>query len=116
MSSAELVVKGKEEVIAGFDAVAKTAGDLTEPHRRILARLIPEIKSATPRRTGALGISWGGTATSTTASVESPLRYAPRMATTIERDILPATTDEMVKEYADALASSASAAGFGVSK
>lgn len=116
MTGPAIVVHGREEVIGGLDAVAAAAADLTEAHRRIISRLIPEVRRATPIRTGALAVSWSGGVSSTAASVESPLRYAPRMARTITTEILPATTDEIVREYEDALADAAKRAGFGVTR
>jgi hypothetical protein len=124
MSRAELVVTGKEEVIAGLEAMARAAGDLTVPHRAILAKLVPEVASRTPRRTGALAVSWGSTAGPSEASIESPLRYAAAVeAGTIHMagahmvgDTLASSSDEIVAGYEDALAAAGSRAGFGVSR
>lgn len=113
---AQLVVTGQDEVIAGLDAVAAAAADLTEPHRAMLGKLIPAVRAATPVRTGALAMSWGGHPSASSASIESPLRYAPRMARVITEEVLPKSTEEIVAGYEGALAGSGKRAGFGVAR
>lgn len=122
--SAELVVEGTAEVIGGLDAVKRASADMTTAHRGMVSRLIPEVRSRTPRRTGALAVSWSGGASATEATIESPLRYALPVEVGTSRmagahmvgDTLTASGDEIVAGYEEALADAGKRAGFGVER
>jgi hypothetical protein len=117
-------VRGAEEVVGGFDAVDRAAKDMTEPHRAMLSRLVPEVASRTPRRTGDLAASWDGRVTASAATIASPLAYSlPVEVGTIHMagahmvsDTLASGTDEIVRTYEDAVADAARRAGFRVTR
>jgi hypothetical protein len=122
--SGELVVEGREEVVAGFQELERFIGDLTETHRRVLGPLIPEVAARTPIRTGRLASSWRLEASSTAGSIESGLVYAGPIefgssSRGIEpermvRDTLDSNERDILAGYERAIADKARSIGFRV--
>jgi hypothetical protein len=122
---AEVIVHGREEVIDGLKHLESDAAKLEEPSRRAAAGLIPVIRSRTPVRTGALGVSWDVGTAPGGASVTSPLHYAWPIESGTRRGVEPhhmvrdALRDqqaEVVDAYRDAIASDAAGLGFRVDR
>lgn len=125
MAGSELVVTGEEEVAAALDELGRLAADLTEPNRRIVSGLIPEISSRTPRRTGALAVSWQPGADAGSGSISSHLEYAGPIEFgtrrgvrpyAMIRDTLSARSEDIVKGYEEAIADKGRELGFGVDR
>jgi len=119
---AELVVKGQAEVIGALDEFERSADDLTDTHGRVVARLLPDVRAGTPKRTGALAVSWQTSATKDAGSIGSPLTYAGPIefgtsrfdGFAMVRDAINRNQGDIVKGYEAALGDAGKRAGFRV--
>jgi len=118
---ARMTVTGTEEVVAAFDALERDVDDLTETHRRVVTRLIPDVAIRTPRRTGALAVSWQPGASKVGGSIESPLEHAAPIEFGTSRGVpefrpvrgaIEAREGDIGKAYEDSIAASATRLGF----
>jgi hypothetical protein len=120
----DIVIKGQADVIGALDAVGRAVDDMTAVNGRVAARLLPDVRGGTPRRTGALAVSWGTGATADVASIGSPLRYAgpvefgtSRFAGfRMVRDAIDRNEGDIVKGYESAIADAGKRAGFRVTQ
>jgi len=121
----EVVITGQREVIAGYDELHRFADDLTETHRAIVSRLIPEVAARTPRRTGFLAVSWTAGAEPTSGSILSPVPYAGPVEFGVTgrfegramiADTLARNEGSVVEGYEDAIAERAKRIGFEVTR
>jgi hypothetical protein len=120
-----VTVTGDTEVIAAYDELHRFTDDLTETHRAIVSRLIPEVAARTPHRTGVLAVSWTTGAEKDAGSILSPVKYAGPVefgvagrfeGRAMVRDTLTRRQDDIVKGYEDAIADKAKGLGFGVTR
>jgi hypothetical protein len=122
----QLRVTGTAEVVGGFEELERAVADMTDTHRRVLGPLIPLVAAATPRRTGALAMSWSLSPSEQAGSIESGLVYAgPIEFGSSSRGIegahmvlgtLESNERAIVDGYQEAIADRARAAGFRVDR
>lgn len=117
-------VEGRSEVVAGFERLRSSLGDMTETHRRVLGPLIADVAARTPILSGELAGSWRLEAAKDAGSIESGLVYAGPIefgsssrgieAHGMVRDTLSSNESAINEGYARAIADEARSIGFEV--
>jgi hypothetical protein len=120
MAKPTLKVEGKKEVQRAFDKVASDMEDQTRTNQEVATMLLPDVREATRKRTGALAQSWEAGADAERALFSNPLQYAVPQEYGSKRGVEPthavesafsAKADEVENVYGNAVQRSGDRAG-----